>query len=54
MDVDTTDLDAQIAALQATKARKLAAAERVQRDMEKEQVKVLIEQTPTKTKPRGV
>ncbi|WWD21887.1 hypothetical protein CI109_106375 [Kwoniella shandongensis] len=48
MDLDTSDLDAQIAALQAAKATKLAKAEAARRVLEKEEAKVLIGSTPTK------
>ncbi|ORX36122.1 hypothetical protein BD324DRAFT_652025 [Kockovaella imperatae] len=48
MDVDTADLDAQIAALQAEKARKLRLADQSRRAREQEEAKVLIGSTPTK------
>jgi minichromosome maintenance protein 10 len=50
MDADTADLDAQIAKLQEERRRKLAIAERAQREREKEEAKVLIGLTPTKKK----
>jgi hypothetical protein len=48
MDLDTDDIDAQIAALQAAKERKLAAARREQERKEKESAKVLVGLTPKK------
>ncbi|KAK8846571.1 hypothetical protein IAR55_005657 [Kwoniella newhampshirensis] len=48
MDLDISDLDAQIAALQAAKAAKVARAEAARRALEKEQAKVLVGSTPTK------
>jgi hypothetical protein len=51
--LDTSDLDAQIAALQAEKARKVAIAERAQRQKEKEEARTLIGSTPTKGTSRG-
>jgi len=51
---DTVDLDAQIAALQAERAKKVAIAERVQRQKEKEDAKVLIGSTPVKTATKGM
>lgn len=48
MDLDTDDIDAQIAALQAAKERKIAAARREQERKEKESAKVLVGLTPKK------
>ncbi|WVW78986.1 hypothetical protein I302_100949 [Kwoniella bestiolae CBS 10118] len=53
MEVDTTDLDAQIAALQKLKDAKLAKAEESRRIKEKEQAKVLVGSTPTKASLRA-
>ena len=53
MDADTSDLDAQIAALQAQKTRKLELAEKARLAREKEEAKVLIGSTPTKSVKHG-
>ena len=53
MDDDTTDIDAQIAALQVQKARKLAQTARLRRDKEKEEASILIGSTPTKAPKSG-
>ncbi|WVQ68779.1 uncharacterized protein L199_006988 [Kwoniella botswanensis] len=52
MEVDTSDLDAQIAALQKLKDDKVAKAEASRRLKEKEQAKVLVGSTPTKASIR--
>ncbi|WRT65218.1 uncharacterized protein IL334_002161 [Kwoniella shivajii] len=48
MDVDTSDIDAQIAALQKARDDKLAQAAKARRAIEKEEAKVLVGSTPTK------
>jgi uncharacterized protein YqfA (UPF0365 family) len=48
MSVDTSDIDTQIATLQAEKAKKLAIAEREARRKEMEENKVLVASTPGK------
>ncbi|WVQ97510.1 hypothetical protein IAU59_004624 [Kwoniella sp. CBS 9459] len=53
MDLDTSDLDAQIAALQAAKAAKVAKAEAARLANEKEQAKILVGNTPTKASVRA-
>ncbi|WVF70401.1 hypothetical protein IAT40_005191 [Kwoniella sp. CBS 6097] len=53
MDLDTSDLDAQIAALQAAKAAKVAKAEAERLAREKEDAKVLVGNTPTKASLRA-
>jgi minichromosome maintenance protein 10 len=52
--LDTSDIDAQIAALQAQKATKLAKAEKTRKELEKEEARVLIGLTPTKTATKGI
>ena len=52
MEADTADIDAQIAKLLEERGRKLAQAERAQREQEKEQQKVLVGHTPTKKKEK--
>lgn len=49
-DLDTADLDAQIAQLEALKAARIAKAEVLARQREKEAAKVLVGSTPTKLK----
>lgn len=53
MELDTSDLDAQIAALQAERAKKLRKADYARAVLKKEQEKVLIGSTPTKPALRG-
>lgn len=50
MEVDISDLDAQIALLQAAKEKKLAIAARDRERKEREDAKVLVGVTPTKVK----
>ncbi len=50
MDLDTADLDAQIAALQAERAKKLRNADQARLSREMEEAKVIIGSTPTKAK----
>ena len=50
MDDDTADIDAQIAQLEALKAKKLAKAAAVRERQEREDAKVLVGSTPTKPK----
>lgn len=51
-DLDTADLDAQIARLQEERAKRMAKAEGEQRRAEASAAKVLIGATPTKGKLR--
>ena len=53
MDVDTADLDRQIAELQAERAKKYAKAGRARLAQEKEEAKILIGTTPTKPVLKG-
>ena len=53
MEADTSDLDAQIAALQAQRARKVQHAERIHRDRQRESEKILVGTTPTKRAVKG-
>ncbi|WVR04258.1 hypothetical protein IAU60_001258 [Kwoniella sp. DSM 27419] len=53
MELDTTDIDAQIAALQAARAAKVAKAEQAQRARDKEEAEVLVGSTPTKAVSRA-
>ena len=52
MEANTADIDAQIAKLLEERGKKLAQAERAQREQEKEQQKVLVGHTPTKKKEK--
>lgn len=47
-DVDTADLDAEMAKIAALKAKRIEVARRAQREREKEAAKILIDSTPTK------
>lgn len=51
-DLDTTDLDAQIARLQEERAKRMAKAEAEQRLAEASAAKILIGATPTKGEPQ--
>ncbi|OCF40221.1 hypothetical protein I317_05978 [Kwoniella heveanensis CBS 569] len=53
MDLDTSDLDAQIAALQAAKAAKMAKADAARLAREREEAKILVGNTPTKASIRA-
>jgi hypothetical protein len=50
--MDTSDIDAQIAALEELKAERLAAAEAQAARDARERAKVLVGSTPTKPRPK--
>ena len=54
MDLDTTDLDRQIASLQAERSKKLLRADQARLAREKEDAKVLVGLTPTKPAQKGL
>lgn len=51
-DLDTADLDAQIARLQEERAKRMAKAAAAQRKEDASAAKILIGATPTKGEPR--
>ena len=53
MDLDTSDLDRQIASLQAERSKKLLRADQARLAREKEDAKVLVGLTPTKPAQKG-
>ncbi len=53
MDLDTSDLDAQIAALKAARDKVLRKADQARLSRDKEEARILIGTTPTKPAVKG-